>query len=329
MDKTERLREEIARILGSGDAEVAIGYEAGTVPLASRPVFIRVPEGAERLVWRPYRSGGLARYVQQYIRDRRRDRDFDAANAKKVAVVARPCDARAIVNYIKEKQFARDDVYVVGVNCEGVVDRNKVYERVGPYDITRVEFADASLLITTRSGDTIKLTLEDVLAPACARCVHRTPPLADIVIGEEVTVPDIDPYAVVAEHEARPVDERWSRFAEEMDRCIRCRACRQACPMCYCETCFADQTNPAWIGQTALAVDSMGFHVGRLFHMAGRCVDCGACEAACPVDIPLTVLNRKLDKLVYELYGYEAGLSVEEKAPLSTYNPEDPDEGFM
>jgi formate dehydrogenase subunit beta len=329
MDKTERIREEIAKILASGDVEIAIGYEAGTVPLASRPVFIRAPEDAERLVWEPYRSGGLARYVQQYIRDRRRDRDFEPSEAKKVAVVARPCDARAIVNYIKEKQFTRDDIYVVGVNCEGVIDRNKVYERVGPYDITKVDFADASLLISKRSGDGVKLTLEDVLAPACARCVHRTPPLADIVIGEEVTTPDVDPYAVVAEHEAKSANDRWAWFAEEMERCIRCRACRQACPMCYCETCFADQTNPAWIGQTALTVDSMGFHVGRLFHMAGRCVDCGACEAACPVNIPLTVLNRKLDRLVYELYGYEAGLDAEEKAPLSTYNPDDPDEGFM
>jgi formate dehydrogenase subunit beta len=329
MDKTERIREEIAKILASGDAEIAIGYEAGTVPLASRPVFIRAPEDADRLIWEPYRSGGLARYVQQYVRDRRRARDFDAAEARKVAVVARPCDARAIVNYIKENQFTRDDIYVVGVNCEGVIDRNEVYERVGPYEITKAESDDSSLLISQRSGDSAKLKLEDVLAPACARCVHRTPPLADVVIGEEVTAPDVDPYAVVGEHEAKSVDERWSWFAEEMERCIRCRACRQACPMCYCETCFADQTNPPWIGQTALTVDAMGFHVGRLFHMAGRCVDCGACEAACPVNIRLTVLNRKLDKLVCELYGYEAGLSVEEKAPLSTYNPDDPDEGFM
>lgn len=329
MDKTERIREEIARILGSVDAEVAIGYEAGTVPLASRPVFVREADDADRLVWEPYRSGGLARYVQQYVRDRRRDRDFDPAEARKVAVVARPCDARALVNYIKEKQFARDDVYVIGVNCAGVVDRNKVYERVGPYELVGVELNGLNLTVTTRTGGEVKMALAEILAPACTRCTHRAPPLADVVVGEEVKAPDVDPYAVVAEHEAKPVDERWSWFAEEMDRCIRCRACRQACPMCYCETCFADQTNPPWIGQTALTADTMGFHVGRLFHMAGRCVDCGACEAACPMNIPLTVLNRKLDKLVYELYGYEPGLDVEEKAPLSTYSPDDPDEGFM
>lgn len=329
MDIAGQIRKEIEKVLASGEAEVAIGYEAGTVPLASRPVFIRHAEDAGRLVWEPYRSGGLARYVQQYVRDRRKSRDFDPAEVRKVAVVARPCDARAIVNYINEKQFARDDVYVVGVNCEGVVDRNKVYERVGPYDLVGVELNGSNLTVTTRTGGEVKMALEKIQAPACARCVHRTPPFADVVLGEEAAVPETGRYAVVAEHEAKSSDERWAWFAEEMERCIRCRACRQACPMCYCETCFAEQTNPAWIGQTALAADTMGFHIGRLFHLAGRCVDCGACEAACPVNIPLTVLNRKLDKLVYELYGYESGLDPEEAAPLSTYSPDDPDEGFM
>lgn len=316
-------------MLASGEAEIALGYETGTVPLAARPVFIRSADDAGRLVWEPYRSGGLARYVQRYIRDRRRARDFDPARARKVAVVARPCDARALVNYIKEKQFTRDDVYIVGVSCEGVADRAKVYERVGPYDLVAAAANDSSLVLTMRSGAEVKLALEEVLAPACARCVRRTPPLADVVVGPEVKAPDGDPYAVVAEHEKMSADERWAWFAAEMDRCIRCRACRQACPMCYCETCFADQTNPLWIGQTAELSDTMAFHIGRLFHMAGRCVDCGACEAACPMNIPLTVLNRKLDKLVYELYGYEPGLNVDEKPPLSTYSPDDPGEGFM
>ena len=119
------------------------------------------------------------------------------------------------------------------------------------------------MTIVTRSGDTVKLALVEVLAPVCVRCTHREPPIANVILGDKVQAPETDPFAVVAEFEAKSAEERWAWFADEMNRCIRCRACRQACPMCYCEECFADQTNPDWIGQTALGADAMGFHVGH------------------------------------------------------------------
>jgi Fe-S oxidoreductase len=45
--------------------------------------------------------------------------------------------------------------------------------------------------------------------------------------------------------------------------------------------------------------------------MAGRCVDCGLCEEACPVDIPLRLLYRKANRIVKDLFGYEACTSHE------------------
>ena len=42
------------------------------------------------------------------------------------------------------------------------------------------------------------------------------------------------------------------------------------------------------------------FHLVRAVHMAGRCIDCGLCEDACPVDIPLRLLYRKVNQVVSE-----------------------------
>jgi formate hydrogenlyase subunit 6/NADH:ubiquinone oxidoreductase subunit I len=58
------------------------------------------------------------------------------------------------------------------------------------------------------------------------------------------------------------------------------------------------------------------FHLIRAVHMAGRCIDCGLCEDACPVDIPLRLLYRKSNEIVKDLFGYETGLS-QEQPPFS------------
>ena len=88
------------------------------------------------------------------------------------------------------------------------------------------------------------------------------------------------------------------------------------------------QSLPQWAGITNDISDTMFYHIGRIFHQAGRCVDCGACVAACPVSIDLRKFTYKLVKDVEDLYEYEAGLSLDEPQPLATFNPDDEQE-FM
>jgi Na+-translocating ferredoxin:NAD+ oxidoreductase RnfC subunit len=58
------------------------------------------------------------------------------------------------------------------------------------------------------------------------------------------------------------------------------------------------------------------FHLVRAMHMAGRCIDCGLCEDACPVDFPLRSLYRKVNEIVATVFNYETGSSPEQP-PLS------------
>ncbi len=135
-------------------------------------------------------------------------------------------------------------------------------------------------------------------------------------------------HADTEDFEEKTMEERWEYFQEQMSKCIRCYACRQACPNCYCKECFAEQTKPKWIGTTNNISDIMFYQIGRIFHQAGRCVDCGACVRACPMGIDLRTFTYKLVKDVKELFGYEAGISLDELPPLTTFMLEDEQE-FM
>ena len=111
-----------------------------------------------------------------------------------------------------------------------------------------------------------------------------------------------------------------------MSKCIKCYACRQACPNCFCKTCFADQGKPRWLGGTTALSDVMLYHIGRITHQAGRCVGCDACARACPVGVDLGVFTRKIVKDVEELFGFVPDFDAENPLPLWTFKEDDSEE---
>ena len=107
--------------------------------------------------------------------------------------------------------------------------------------------------------------------------------------------------------QAYPAHERLARWMYEFQKCIKCYGCRNVCPVCFCEDCSLAHND--LIGTGRLPPDVPIFHLVRAAHMAGRCVDCGLCEEACPVDIPLRLLYRKVNALCSELFDYQPGVS--------------------
>lgn len=117
--------------------------------------------------------------------------------------------------------------------------------------------------------------------------------------------------------------ERWDFWQKEMENCIKCYACRQACPLCYCTQCTVEANQPQWIPVPATQLGNMEWHVMRAMHLAGRCITCGQCGEACPVGIPIHLLPIKLAEEVKGAYGSVSGMNREEGCAMSTYRPDD------
>ncbi|MGD0042669.1 MAG: 4Fe-4S ferredoxin, partial [Isosphaeraceae bacterium] len=134
---TREIREAARALLRDKQVQVVIGFEEGSLPLRGRPCFIRKEEDVDRLVWNSFSDINVARYLVK--------------RKEKAALVAKGCDSRALVELIKENQVVRDQVVIIGVPCEGMIDRTRVEAEVGHKAIVEVEEAENRLTLKGRA----------------------------------------------------------------------------------------------------------------------------------------------------------------------------------
>lgn len=322
----KKIREEAKKLLADKKVDVVVGYERGTLPLTATPVFIMTPEDADKLVFDATCVQNLAKYAHDIIsahRDAQKKVKPEDRKKKVVGIVARGCTTRSLVIQLQERQYAREDIVVLGVPCSGYIDPKKFNLALDGEQAVEGAVNGEEITVKTLAGDK-KLNVNDVLADNCLTCRFNNPVISDVIIGDKAAAKAADKeYEKVEAFEKLSTEERWAYFTKEMSKCIRCYACRNACPSCYCKICFVEQTMPQFVGTSAEFSDTQVFQLLRTFHMVGRCVDCGSCISVCPMGVDLRNFLKKLDKDALELFEQRAGASMEDVPPLSTYREND------
>jgi ferredoxin len=112
-------------------------------------------------------------------------------------------------------------------------------------------------------------------------------------------------------------------WREELSRCVKCYACRQACPLCYCNRCICEKNRPQCISTSSTLKGNFAFHIARAFHQAGRCVGCDECSRACPAGINLRLLNLSLAKVAEEKFSYRSGVDPDAEPLIGCYSEND------
>ncbi len=343
----DEIKRQLAEKLSKGELRQVIGYRRGTNPFFRRPLITSAPQEVEELDFSPLGVENLAGYITLMVRKRRNQRRDDQEQPKPTAVVVRGCHSRALNVLLQEKLLPREELYVVGLPCRGVVDPKKAqdlwHSRSESRDLRSV-VVDEQGLFELRDGEKVQLaSFEEIADERHGHCRTPNPLSYDVLVGEPV---DKEPAAAekqfgdVEEFLEKSPQERWSFWSEQFDRCIRCYACKNICPACSCQECSLakDTEQPVnadakarktfWLTKETDTANNASYHINRALHLAGRCVSCGECQRACPMGIPLVLLYRSLAKQVYDNYGYEAGMDPEAKPIMARFDTKDSEE-FM
>ncbi|MFH1312968.1 MAG: 4Fe-4S dicluster domain-containing protein [Candidatus Eisenbacteria bacterium] len=286
-DRETALKARIRELITAGDVSPIIGYGKTFDGKGVRPLFVRSAADADGLVWNEYCGHNLSTYLL-------REPCLEVLRkGGRVGIVAKGCDVRAILVLLQERQIKRGSVHIIGVTCDGM-----------------------------RDADSADIQVR------CRACEYQTPHVYDDLIGDESRVRPVvgDRFEDLARIEAMTPGERWQFWTEAFSRCIKCYACRQACPLCYCRECITEKSRPQWIDKAPSLKGNLAYHFIRAMHLAGRCISCGQCSRACPMDIPVDMLSTFLSRKVDEAYGYKPGMDTEADPFFVTYADDDPED---
>ncbi|TVM17872.1 4Fe-4S ferredoxin [Oceanidesulfovibrio indonesiensis] len=311
MAELNELREAVAKVLP--DVKHVIGWQRGYHAVRSSPLFIRNQEDLDKLIWDRTCYQNLASYLT-------------STRGERVGIIVKGCDSRSVNQLLQEQLINREDVVVIGVPCTGVISLDKIRAKFPINRVKDMQVEGDELTIATRDGEEHKLNRWDVAPDKCLACKYPNPLIFDTHVGEPIETwePKQGLYARDEEFDQKSLDERFEFWRREMSRCIRCYACRNACPMCVCrDHCIAESRQPHYQSQEADVREKFFFQLIHAMHLAGRCTECGECERACPMDIPVLLFKTRMGKVVKDLFDYEAGVDQTAVPPLLTFQAEE------
>jgi len=279
-DKQKLIRERAAALLKEGALSYIIGWRATRFAERTAVFYAMDEKEADQLVWNEYTVPLTAKYLAS-----------DKWPEKKVGILARGCDSKAINRMLADNQISRDSIYIIGLPCEGKQDDR------------------------------------------CLACRQKDPVIYDELLWEpepcDSDSPERDRFFRTWEVEALGPEGRFEYWEDVYSRCIRCYACRNVCPVCTCRECYVDMHRTGFQGRRHDAAENKVFGVTRAFHVGDRCIECGECERACPMNLPILGQTQKIIKTIGELAdGYESGMEPDEENFLAKFDLDDKDD-FM
>ena len=312
-------------------------------------------------------SPNIARFIKEYL---------EGSSNQKIAVVVKPCDAKAIIELAKRDQITLDNLLLIGLNCTGTLPPAKAKQmlrdefEVDPDDVVAEDIDDNKLTMKLKDGTQKEKDLSELERKGsgrrenCRRCDTNIPLMADIACGKwgttdehttfieacsdkggwfidsavEAGYIEVEKPTEAAVQSRRDKDEAatqlardWQErdFAELRDmssedklsywsgqfgHCIKCYGCRDACPICYCKECQLEAKR-GLISAGQIPPD-ITFPLIRIAHVMDSCVNCGQCQDACTMEIPIARLIFMLSKDISSTFEYIPGADVGALPPL-------------
>lgn len=275
-----------------------------------------------------------------------------------IAVLMRPCEVRASIELSKLNQVHLDNITLMSMDCPGALtmsdymDNPKKGEELFDNLISKKQWGDPStkpvcqicdrftLLPTvdlhfgllTGQKQTVLLIPNSKKGQRVIResGMKASAQLVDWKKNIETVIKKRQKKKAEKFRDVQSMVGGFDGLLDTFTRCIGCRNCQSACPICYCRQCYFNSEvskldfdfilqKAKRRGGLSFPLDKRMFHVGRMSHMSLSCVACGLCSDACPVSIPVAEVFAYVADQTQQTFEYKAGEESEKALPIQQY----------
>jgi len=279
-----------------------------------------------------------------------------------VVAVVKPCELRAFIELVKLEQGNLENLFFISSTCggayplkmaaDGTIGKNlsKYWDAVKKGEIPtdlRSACKGCTEFVPYTADITVDLIGKNDIDKQCVIFLNskKGEELTKGVKGEflekAIDKAKVDKFQSKREAEKKKLFDEIDAKMEGIDglieifgKCIGCHGCSNVCPICYCKLCEFDSSDSEYKpsnyeielkkrGGLKVPPGTLYYQLGRLTHVTVSCVGCGACEDVCPVDIPLSIIFKKVGESVQKMFDYVPGKNVEEDIPLVTFKEEE------
>ena len=277
----------------------------------------------------------------------------------KTAVVMRPCETRATIELTKLGQIDLENLILISMDCPGVLPLSDFLKdpekNIKLFDDAAKKLDDTIMRPVCRICDKSSMISGDLhIGTFGAKkdtfyIISNSQKGTDIIekLGMKLNE-SIDSWQTkvksISEEKQKNREKAHKDLKNEIggldnlvdafSKCINCHNCMSVCPVCFCRLCYFDSDKVKHPSENYLQraknkgsirflPDTTLFHMGRMMHMSLSCVSCGACEDACPMDIPVAQIFSMIADETQGLFDYVSGRSLDEPIPLVVYKEEE------
>ena len=279
-----------------------------------------------------------------------------------IVAILKPCELRAFIELVKREQGSLENIYIISSTCGGVYPlkmaaEGTVEKNLSPYwDAVKKGEIGANLrpactgcteFVPYTADITVDLIGHANLEKQCVLVLNtkKGEELAKDMKGELIEQdPNKEKLKKLYDKREAVKTQLFNEINSKMKglndlikifgRCIGCHGCSKVCPICYCTLCEFDSSNSEYKPSTyeselrrrgglKVPPGTVYYHLGRLTHIGISCVGCGSCEDVCPVDIPLSIIFKKVGESIQQMFEYIPGKNIEEDIPLVSYKQEE------
>ena len=157
----EAMMKRAKELLTDGTVNRVLGWQKGEFAYDATPAVFHSAEALEQgFVYDDFTAANLSKYLVK-----------ETKNEGKVLVFLKPCDTYSLNQLTKEHRVNRDNVYVIGVGCDGKADVEKLRAK-GVDGILGITADGDNFVVETLYGNQT-IAKADVLAERCVMCKSR------------------------------------------------------------------------------------------------------------------------------------------------------------